>query len=259
MFEALALPFEEAILYLRRKLRMPSASWLTVMREENDWAFAVAGATKAALLMDLHAAVTRAIEDGTTLADFRRDFDRAVQAAGWSYKGSRGWRTRVIYQTNLTTAHAAGRYRQMTSPELRRRRPWWQYRHGGSAEPRPLHVRPASAGGWNGLVLRADDPWWQTHYPPNGWGCSCYVRTLSDDDVRRLGLEPQPAPDLGTYEWANPETGEVEQVPTGLQPEWAYAPGASVRRQRERIFAAMLLRMPPELRRQAQRALRRAS
>lgn len=257
MFEALALPFEEAILFLRRKLLLPSRSWLTLLRSENDWAFTVAGATKSQLLADLHAAVTTAIEDGTTLADFRRAFDGAVQDAGWSYKGSRGWRTRVIYQTNLTTAHAAGRYQQMSGENVKRRRPWWQYRHGGSSEPRPQHVKSASSGGWNGLVLRADDPWWRQHYPPNGWGCSCYVRTLSDADLERLGVEPGTAPDLGTYEWANPETGEVEQVPVGVQPEWAYAPGASLPEQRQAILGGMLDRMPPELRQSAAAEIRR--
>ena len=258
-FEHLALPFEEAVLFLRRKLRLPTRSWLTVLRSEHDWAFAVAGATKAQLLADLHAAVTKAIEDGTTLADFRRDFDRAVQDAGWSYKGSRGWRTRTIYQTNLRTAHAAGRYRQMSSPAVASRRPWWRYRHGGAAEPRPLHVKGAGQGGWNGLVLRSDDPWWRTHYPPNGWGCSCFVQTLSDADLDRLGLAAGQAPDLGAYEWANPETGEIEEVPVGLQPEWAYAPGASTDDQRPRILAGMLSRMPPELRARAEAEIRRQS
>lgn len=236
------LPFDEAILFFRQKLGLPTTSWRDLVREAHDRAFVVAGATRMRLVEDLRAAVDRALAGGTTLADFRRDFDRAVQDAGWSYKGSRGWRTRVIYQTNLTTAHAAGRYRQMTRPDVRARRPWWQYRHGGSAEPRALHVRPPSAGGWNGLVLRADDPWWQTHYPPNGWGCSCYVRTLSDDDVRRLGLEPGRAPDDGAVESVDRETGEVTETPAGVGEGWDYAPGRSVDAALGRIAAAAAAR-----------------
>lgn len=254
--EPRALPFLEAILYLRRKLRLPSRSWITILRAENDWAFTVAGATKAQLLEDLHVAVTRAIEEGTTLADFRRDFDRAVQAAGWSYKGSRGWRTKTIYRTNLRTAHAAGRYRQMSSDVVKRRRPYWQYRHGGSAVPRERHVS-APPSGWNGLVLPADDPFWERHYPPNGWGCSCFARTLSGADLDRLGVSVGEAPDFGTYEWANPETGEVEELPVGVEPDWAYAPGASLESDRARLFETMKSRMVPALRRQVEAEIER--
>jgi hypothetical protein len=39
------------------------------------------------------------------------------------------------------------------------------------------------------MIVRADDPWWDVHYPPNGWGCSCYVRALSQGDIDRHGLK----------------------------------------------------------------------
>lgn len=220
-----SLPFEEAIQFFRQKLGMPTRRWTDVMRDSHDRAFVVAGAVKMELIEDLRAAVDRAIADGTTLQDFRKDFDRAVQRAGWSYRGSRGWRTQVIYQTNLRTAHAAGRYAQMTSPEVVRRRPLWQYRHGGAAQPRPKHVTGPPAG-WNGLVLRYDDPFWQTHYPPNGWGCSCFVRTLSEADAERLDVQVGEAPTAETYEHVDRQTGEVHDVPTGVDFGWDYAPGA---------------------------------
>jgi uncharacterized protein with gpF-like domain len=34
------------------------------------------------------------------------------------------------------------------------------------------------------LILRADDPWWKTHYPPNGWGCQCTVHAVSLQELR---------------------------------------------------------------------------
>ena len=33
------------------------------------------------------------------------------------------------------------------------------------------------------------------------------------------------APREGTYEWVNPDTGEIIDVPKGIDPGWAYNPG----------------------------------
>ncbi len=160
------LPFGEAIEFFRSKLLIPTERWTDLWKAMHDRGFMVAGAMKEDLLGDFQKAVAKAIEEGTTLAEFRKDFDGIVKKHGWSYKGSRGWRSNVIYSTNVRTAYQAGRYRQMTDPDVLKARPFWQYRHGHSQEPRQLHLS------WDGMVLAADDPWWQTHYPPNGWGCT---------------------------------------------------------------------------------------
>ena len=43
----------------------------------------------------------------------------------------------------------------------------------------------------NGTIRPIDDPFWNSHYPPNGWGCRCTV-TQTDEKVTPLptGLEP---------------------------------------------------------------------
>ncbi len=75
-------------------------------------------------------------------------------------------------------------------------------------------------------MLRYDDPWWSTHYPTNGWGCKCYVETLTRGALKRLGKDgPDKAPDDGDYEWTNPKTGETRRIPKGLDPGWDYNVG----------------------------------
>lgn len=217
-----SLPFPEAIEYLRGKSAVDTATWTDIWESEHARAFTVAGATKDNVLTDLHAAITKAIEKGTTLEEFRKDFDAAVARTGWPYKGGRNWRTRVIYETNMRTAYQAGRYKQLQ--EIKSRRPYWQYDHSDFVtHPRPEHEA------WDGLVLDADDPWWDTHYPPNGWGCRCSVRALSKRDLARLGKQtPDNAPAIVWEEKAvgvqgpNPRT---VRVPEGIDPGWGYNVG----------------------------------
>lgn len=218
--QAMNLPFDEAIRFFRQKVNLPTKTWDELWQGMHARAFVSAGAVKSELLADLRGAVDKAIEKGTTLAEFRKDFDALVKRHGWAYKGGRGWRTRVIYETNLRTAYQAGRYRQMTDPDVLAARPWWEYRHGDSIHPRELHLS------WDRKVLAADDPWWKTHYPMNGWGCKCKVFALSPRDLARLGKKgPDTAPEDGTYQWTNPRTGEVHTIPKGIDPGFDYNVG----------------------------------
>ena len=133
------LPFAEQIAFFREKLNLATAAWTDIWQAQHDRAFVVAGAAHADLVEDLRGAVDRAIAEGTTLADFRRDFDSIVGKHGWSYKGGRTWRTQVIYGTNVRASYAAGRYRQMK--EIADRRPYWRYRHSHASErPREDHL-----------------------------------------------------------------------------------------------------------------------
>ncbi len=219
--QALDLPFQEAIDFLRQKVNIPTERWSDLWQAGHDRGFMVAGAAKDALVQDFRDAVQRAIETGSTLADFRKDFELIADQHGWTYTGTPAWRSRIIYETNLSTAYSAGRYAQLTEPDTLMVFPYWQYVHSGAAHPRLDHL------GWNGLVLRADDPWWATHYPPNGWRCGCTVRPVGERDLRRMGRRgPDAAPPLELRTVNVPGRGAVE-VPKGIDPGWAYNPGAS--------------------------------
>lgn len=245
------LPFEEALEFLRRKLRLPTRDWEDLVREAHDVAFAVAGVQKAQLLADFQEAVEEAIERGETLADFQARFDGIVAEHGWAYNGSRGWRARTIFLTNVRTSYAAGRRRQ--SEAVKSLRPYWQYQHSDAAQPRPTHLAIDE------LVLPADHPFWRTAYPPNGWGCACYVVTLSARQVeamRRAGtIRETPPPGI---EVVDERSGEVIQTYEGVEAAWAYAPGATGEDRRRRALALAVERLPAGLQAQARRAAQSA-
>jgi hypothetical protein len=223
------VPFQEAIDYLRQKVDLPTKGWRDVSSRAHDRAFVVAGATKEALLADLRAEIDKAVAGDSTLADFRKAFDEIVARHGWTgwtgedTPAGRAWRARVIYETNLRTAYAAGRYAQMTDPDVVKVFKWWRYVHAYYREPE--RARPEHRDVWNGTILAWNDPWWETHYPPNGWNCSCGVETLSDRDLKAEGVEPSPSPAVTTRPVRDPGTGDMVEVPVGIDLGWDHAPG----------------------------------
>lgn len=225
-----SLPFSEQIAFFRQKLNLGTLAWTDIWEAQHDRAFVVAGAMKEDLLNDLRAAVDRVISEGITLETFKKDFLSVVSKNGWSGWTGEGtpageaWRARVIYDTNLRTSYAAGRLTQMkaVADEL----PYWRYRHNDSvAHPRPEHLA------WDGLVLRSDDPFWSSHYPPNGWGCRCYVEALSPADLGALGKSgPDTAPPIELQEkivGANGPSPRTVLTPKGIDPGFGYQPGAA--------------------------------
>lgn len=224
MFEgivrALSLPFKEAIAFFRGKVNLPTRRWTDNYGKANARAFSVAGAMTDALLSDFRAEVTRALEDGISLGEFRSRFDEIVAKHGWEHVGEPGWRAQLIYETNLNSAYAAGRYQQMTEPETLAAYPYWQYVHSGNPNFREEHKA------WDQLILRADDPFWDTHYPPNGWNCGCRVRVLSDRGLARLGRDaPDKAPSIELQPWTDKATGKTRMVPAGIDPGFEYNVG----------------------------------
>lgn len=219
------LPFKEAIDFYRGKLQLPSAGWTDIWQQQHSQAFVVAGANHDALVEDFYNAVRKAQEEGTGYATFRKDFDAITAKHGWAYNGSPGWRSKVIYDTNITQAYNAGRYQQMQA--VKHLRPYWEYRHTPGEHPRLMHLS------WNGLILPADDPWWATHYPQNGWGCNCRVNSLSRLEAERSwSASGKSGPDQApAIEWEEKVVGKngsqprTVRVPKGIDPGFAYNPG----------------------------------
>lgn len=234
-------PFPEQVAALRLRLGnlVPTARWDDIWQDAHDRSFVVAGAMKADLLADLAGAVDKAISEGRGLEEFRRDFREIVEKQGWhgwtgeGTKAGEAWRTRVIYRTNARTSFMAGRFAQLKAAGFK----YWVYRHGGSLEPREQHLA------WDGLILPADHPFWATHFPPNGWGCSCRVRgARSLKGALRVGGDPTVQLGEG-WDKLSPKTG----APEGIDKGWAYAPGASVADEINRLVAAKRATLPPEL------------
>lgn len=232
-------PFAEQLAFFRQKLNLPSERWDDIKNSVHDRAFIVAGAKKADLVADLRKAMDKGMDFGTGLEAFRRDFSKIVQKhgwTGWTGEGSaagEAWRTRVIYQTNMATSYAAGRYRQLTDPDFIALFPFWRYVHNdGVMHPRPQHQH------WGAirLTLRHDHPFWKLHFPPQippNWGCECRV-TPTDAPADGDATEPPQG-----WQTVDSKFKPAELVASG----WNFAPGANVLRPLKDFIDAKLIRL----------------
>ena len=224
---ATQLPFQEAIDFLKGKVNLPTRRWDDLLRQAQVRAFTVAGITRDDWLAEIRAAVEKARIEGTGFNDFQKTFNDFVDRTGWQFNARgnteeerRAWRAAIIYKTNMRVSYMAGRYKQMTDPTVLKYRPYWQYKHSDAIHPRPMHLA------WNGLVLSADDPWWNVHFPPNGWGCGCDVVGLSKRQLAALGKSgPDKAPPSDGYQDTDPRTGQPEERYPGVDRGWEYNPG----------------------------------
>ncbi len=222
-----AMPFNEALDFFKRKKRLPAAHWADIWQQQHDKAYINAGAMQAQIYTSIHQALVTSMQQGTGYDAFKADFAKIAADNGWSYNGGLGWRANVVYTTNMQQSYNAGRHVQMQA--IKNLRPYWRYCHNAAVkDPRPEHKA------WHGLVLSADDAWWQTHSPQNGWGCRCYVQSLTKEqaqmhfDAQNDG-KPDTAPPLDWQDKTLKIAGvqQTVSVPRGIDAGFAYAPGAA--------------------------------
>lgn len=180
--------FIEQIKYFLNKNILPTNSWLDIINDAHDQSFVVAKAIDLIFLNEVYNLVVESMTSGLSMQDFQMALENKIikhKWKGWhgeTTSAGREWRSRLIYETNLRTSYAAGRYKQIQ--KVKKERPYLIYRHSlGVMQPRPLHVA------WDNIILPVDDPWWNTRFPPNGYGCKCRVFSLSDEDLEEDNLQ----------------------------------------------------------------------
>ena len=239
----------EAVEHFRRKAYVLGFDYRDVAAETHAVAFTVAKAMKVDILTYIRKAVDEALAEGTTFRQFQQRLEPILREKGWwgrqemvdPVTGERRMvqlgsprRLRIIFDTNLRTALAAGRWERIE--RLQEVMPYLRYVAVLDARTRPEHAR------WHGTVLPVDHPWWRTHFPPNGYHCRCLVVQLSEDDLDRYGYTVSGDPTVQTRPWLNKRTGETLQVPRGVDPGFDHNVGVvSLRAQADEVLRDKLV------------------
>lgn len=240
---AMKMEPKDAVDYFRSKGYRISWNWEDTWAGANAHAFTVAKASTMDVLTDVRRGVDRALAKGMSEGEFVRLMSLRLQTLGWwgkkvspetpaggaqLYQAGSFHRLKTIYRTNLQSAYAAGRWKQML--EDSDRRPYLQYIAVLDERTRPRHRA------LHGRVMRFDDPAWSAIAPVNGFNCRCRLRSLSEERMRIEGLTAQSSEGHLTEHWTTDERTGVSEKTLSLKlpgmeraitPDlgWSYNPG----------------------------------
>jgi len=179
------MSFKDAEDFFKERVPVTAKEFYQLEDDYRNLAFTVGGYSKAELLKKFYDELLSAIEQGTTMYEFRNSMNDFLETNG--YKGITPFQADNIFRTNVQTAYNVGHYKQMTSPGVLQARPYWQYDAVNDSHTRPSHLA------MDGKVFPADSPVWDTWFPPNGFRCRCTVKTLSARQVEQMGLKVEQA------------------------------------------------------------------
>jgi len=222
------------------------------------------------LLEAIQASLSKSVGGNLTRRDWIKSTEQLLKDAGWwGTKEVTDPRTgellktrfnhprlQLIFDTNSRQAAAAGQWQRIERNQ--RTHPYVRYVTAGDDRVRDLHRQ------WNNVTLPVSDPWWHTHRPPNGWRCRCRVigvtqreydagevlsrpgaETDRNAPIVRQPMVKQPPPGT-TVPWRNPATGELQQVPAGIDPGFDYNAGTTGRSKAfDAVVQAKLARLSP--------------
>lgn len=193
---AFNLPPEKAVAYFRSKGRRVSFDWHSMWKEAHARAFTTANCAKLDVLRDLQLGIRKALKEGKSEKWFVQTLEPVLRSKGWwgprdevnpstgkiirVQQGSR-WRLALIARQNVQNSVNAGRWQEQV--ENRDNQPYLRYVAMQDMRTRPDHRM------LHDKVFPVDDPFWMTHYPPNGWNCRCHVEGVSEARLKRRGWQ----------------------------------------------------------------------
>jgi SPP1 gp7 family putative phage head morphogenesis protein len=193
-FEPLA--FDEALDFFRDKVSLSPEEYAVLSDLARQKAFSIAAGATEQIISAIRSLLEEALSEGVTVKEFQARAAEVVAKAGVAARSPWYWET--VYRTNLQTSYQAGRWKQITDPYVRARRPYLRYVSALVPTTRPSHREK------HGLIYPVDHPFWDRWMPPNGFNCLCTVVTVSESLLQRRGWSVS---DTMDFAFADPDAG----------------------------------------------------
>lgn len=134
----------------------------------------------------VQAVIAQAIGTGQTEIDAAGHMTAAVEevrelTALWSESYAR-----MVFRTNVNSAVTQGRRMQAQDPDIKAVTPAFQFVTAGPSVSAGGDTRDNHAA-MNKVIMRVDNPLWDTYASPLGYSCRCQLRLLSVPQLRRMG------------------------------------------------------------------------
>jgi len=211
------LPFDEAIDYFADKVPLTKDELKKLSLKAQKKAFTVATEQKMEAISGVKVAVEKALTDGISLGEFRKNVNALFDALGVTSMNP--FHVETVFRTNIQTAYSVGRWQKMTHPDVLKERPYLEY--DALDDARDSHAA------MNGKIYPADHPIWDTWYPPNGFNCRCRVNSVSKEEISEEGLTVE----KDIPQFVMPDDGfENNPAADVYEPDWSKYP-AELRRQ----------------------------
>ena len=195
-------PNEAAADYIKGKAVADPKNFGNLPPQLKQRAFTVAGIEQMDMLRKLRDTIAK-LPAGANWDDVKKELAADLSDyVGGDAKAAKA-RAEHLLRVQGFQAYAVARHQQQMATV--KSHPYWMYETVGDNRVRPGHAA------LDGKVLRADDPWWKTHYPPWDWGCRCIVIALDEEDAQEFGISEHndmPSPERsGTYTFDASDAG----------------------------------------------------
>jgi len=194
--QADAVPFAEpldytgALAYLRGLVPMSDTAFDELAAGELLTAFRVVDVADEVVTGRILAAITRAVEEGTSLAEFQASANRIMRGAGLS-KAKPSY-LETVFRTNVQTAYSVGAWQQFHEPGVAEWIQGYEYVAVMDDRTRETHAMMDSR------KFPEDSPVWAKWWPPNGFNCRCTVLPVFITDKKPRWSRPTGSlPDVG--------------------------------------------------------------
>lgn len=173
-------------------------------------AFTIAGVAQLDVVQQAHASLVKAIEQGTPFEDWKKSVEADLTKA-WGRKD--GHRIETIFRNATQGSYNAGRWRQMTSPDVQLFRPYGMF--DGVVDER----RSAFCKAWDGVILPLQEFAARGAVPQCHHRCRSGIRNMRESEARRRMGKEAPTDVQATPGFGQPPTeSEWHPDPTKYDP-----------------------------------------